>query len=344
MTSTVEHFIAGMDWANKQGITTADGRTMLIESISKAFVDASLDVLSSLTIVQRQSVNCQTPTDWSQGTRAFSDNLGCQKCHEARAAFTKARNYLEAQAYAKSGGSYTPQKPSAAVLDQWIDPFGDDVCKFVCFNCVLADAEQQVRATLSQSVDWSLTTSDFYSAFNQKLNEQVGESVQDANDAILKNTKTSSKNLCEFLGISKDADCLANMKLEVVQRIQQKLTSTIRTEVVTRVLAYQNIEISPESRSVWVENVSQSFTVDVVQQVVNEATQNVAFYDENKVQLYLQQIERQEAQDLEEMFGKIASLTHEALIDLGISALVLVVMSVLILLLGYLTLRQLGAI
>ena len=279
MSSQTDQFGSLLEWGYNNGATSVNSEQFVLNALAFAVFNTSIAIGGSETVFQKQTVPCD-PNEDAFGT--FVDNAGCKACRESRVEFENLRFDLETAAIVNSNNAYERSVLSDNVKKRFQQPTNNDICKFVCASCVILNANQGTRSSISSTQNWD---AGFDVEFQRQLNSSLASSIQKQAKEMekwLQNVTYEKQDdgvykMCKQVGYT--ADCVDPIKADLEQRINVRLTSEFKVEILEKIRLYQSIEIKP-SESLWITDVSQSFSAEIVNEVVSTVMKNVTFYNQ----------------------------------------------------------------
>lgn len=294
MSTDADKFGALIDWGYNNGATNINSKDFALNALASAVFNTTIVLGGSENVFQRQTVPCDPNTE---AFGPFTDNDGCKACRAARTAFEDLRFSLDTQAITNSNGFYQRPTVSSAVADRFHQANGNDICKFVCASCVVLNTSQGSRSSISSTQQWD---DNFNVEFKRQLSAGLAAQLQEQSKQMEKWLKDISYETdgngvykaCKQIGF--DSDCISPVQADLEQRIEVTLTSNFKVEIIEKIRASQTIEILP-SESIWVTDVSQSFTGTIVNEVVSNVMRDVTFYNQQILQQQLAVFEQNKA-------------------------------------------------
>ena len=334
-----DKFGALLQWGYNNGATNVSSDQFVMNAIATSIFNTTLNIGGSENVFQSQTIPC-TPDVSSFGL--FTENKGCQACRNARDEFQALRFEMDTLAIRYSN-VYTRPVIDDAIKSRFNSPDKNDICKVACSSCVIINANQGSRSSISESQSWD---SAFDVEFQRQLKSSLASSINEHAKEMekwLKGVSYGEENgvykMCNETGYT--GDCTIPIQSSIEQTIDNRLTSDVKTEIINSIRLYQNINIAP-SQSLWISDVSQSFSANIVNEVVSSALKGTSFYNQEFISKQVQIYENNKSlTDTLDLFSGLASGFEDGFMSFIVKIIAVVVMFLMVTGLGFLLYNRL---
>jgi len=256
---------------------------ILSNIISYGYTVATVQCTQAFVDEQVYDFEC---TDTAYGAAVLA-SANCQACISSANAVAAARTQLDKDAHALNPNYVIP------TLDPGISSayFGavspaDGICAYVCEQCVLANTNQTIQMQLV--ADCSVETDEFRTAFTSAMSLQA-ETELTQHQAGLTNTGVEIQK----------ADDIRNMSIQLADTIQQMTSVKQLNALKQNALNIQSMTITAGSKSVVIQNASQSISASMMTSLVSRV------YNDTAVQNSIDYSQKQQTIQVETNFNDL---------------------------------------
>ena len=180
------------------------------------------------------------------------DNPNCSMCKARAAANALARQQLEVDAHNKNP-SYVKQVVNPDVAEAYFgvaQDHEDGICKYVCLQCVAESVSQNIQMQIV--ADCSVDTNEFVTAFTSGMSVQAETEISRYQQAL----QTTGLEI-------KSKEDVKSLSFQIADTIREMTTIKQLNGLNESALNIQNMEITPESTSVMIQNTKQAITTSM---------------------------------------------------------------------------------